>query len=112
MYLQYLPPKVTPARQHGCWEEYLADEERRFWQTQWRRITLAIIRRWETERACTASNIRRRLKWTRILAERQAAKCSQAGEWCQAPQGGARRPPGVREAATLQWEFSSGSGRG
>ena len=28
-------PKVTPARQHGCWEEYLADEERRFWQTQW-----------------------------------------------------------------------------
>ena len=112
MYLQYLPPKSLLLANMGCWEEYLADEERRFWQTQWRRITLAIIRRWETERACTASNIRRRLKWMRILAERHAAKCSQAGEWCQAPQGGARRPPGVREAATLQWEFSSGGGRG
>ena len=64
----------------GCWEEYLADEGRRFWQKEWRRITLAIKRRWQTERACTASNIRPRLKWTRSLAELEAAKCSQAAQ--------------------------------
>ena len=72
----------------GCWEEYLVDEERMFRQTQCRRITLGIICRWETVTACTASIIRRRHKWTRILAERQAAKCSQAAEWSEACQGG------------------------
>ena len=55
----------------GCWEEHLADEERRFWQKEWRRFTLAIICRWETVTACIASNIRRHHKWTRILAERE-----------------------------------------
>ena len=32
-----------------CGEEHLADEGRRFWQKEWRRITLAIKRRWQTE---------------------------------------------------------------
>ena len=89
----------------GCGEEHLADEGRRFWQKEWRRITLAIKRRWQTARACTASNIRSHLKWTRILAERQAEKCSQAGEWSQAPQGEARRPPGVQEAEKSSYEL-------
>ena len=53
-----------------CWEEYLADEQRKFWQKEWARITLDIIRRWDAERACTASNIHHRLKWTRRLRER------------------------------------------
>ena len=62
MYLQYLPPKSLLLANMGCWEEYLADEECRLWQTQWRRITLDITRRWETEEErCTASNNRRRL---------------------------------------------------
>ena len=86
MYLQYLPPKSLLLANMGCWQEYLADEECGFWQTQWRRITLDILRRWERGgRACIWTNMRHHRKWTRILAERQAAKCSQAAEWCQAP---------------------------
>ena len=77
MHLQYLPPKSFLLANMGCWEE-----------TQWRRITLDIIHRWENERGSRiASHTRHRRKWTRILAERQAAKCSQAAEWCQESDG-------------------------
>ena len=58
----------------------LADEECGFWQIKWRRITIDILRRWERGKACIWTNMRHHSKWTRILAERQAAKCSQEAE--------------------------------
>ena len=51
--------------------QYYEDQTRGFLQQQWRRMTLNIIRSWETMIACTASNIRHKIKWTRILAERR-----------------------------------------
>ena len=35
--------------QQGRWAEYYADQTRRFWQAQWSRMTLKIIRWWETD---------------------------------------------------------------
>ena len=58
----------------GRWEEYYADQTSRFWQAQWSRVTLKIIRRWETEIDCMASNTWHKIKWTRILAERRLLK--------------------------------------
>ena len=54
----------------GRWKQYFADQTSEFLLSEWSQITLDIIRRWETERACTASNIHHRLKWTRRLRER------------------------------------------
>ena len=51
--------------------QYYEDQTRGFLQEQWRRMTLKIIRSWETVIACTDSNIRHEIKWTRILAERR-----------------------------------------
>ena len=51
--------------------QYYEDQTRGFLQEQWIRMTLKIIRSWETVIACTASNIRHKIKWTRILAERR-----------------------------------------
>ena len=51
--------------------QYYEDQTRRFLQQQWSRMTLKIIRTWENEIACTASNIRHNIKWTRILARRR-----------------------------------------
>ena len=50
---------------------YYENQTRKFLQWQWSRMTLKIIRTWATEIACTASNIRHKIKWTRILAERR-----------------------------------------
>ena len=50
---------------------YYEDQTRKFLQWQWKRMTLKVIRTWETEIACTASNIRHNIKWTRILARRR-----------------------------------------
>ena len=50
---------------------YYENQTRKFLQGQWSRMTLKIIRTWETEIACTASNIRHTIKWTRILARRR-----------------------------------------
>ena len=58
----------------GRWEEYYADQTSRLWQAQWSRVTLKIIRRWETEIHCMASNTWHKIKWTRILAERRLLK--------------------------------------
>ena len=54
----------------GRWKQYFADQTSESLLSEWSRITLVIIRRWENERACTASNIHHRLKWTRRLRER------------------------------------------
>ena len=54
--------------------QYYEDQTRGFLQEQWRRMTLKIIRSWEIVIACTASNIRHTIKWTRILAERRFPK--------------------------------------
>ena len=51
--------------------EYYEDQTRRFLQQQWSQMTLRIIRSWETMIACTAFNFRRKIRWTRILAERR-----------------------------------------
>ena len=51
--------------------QYYEDQTRKFLQGQWSRMTLKIIRTWETEIACTASNVCHKIKWTRILAERR-----------------------------------------
>ena len=58
----------------GRWEEYYADQTSRFLQAQWSRMTLKIIRRWENEIHCMASNTQHMIKWTRILAERRLLK--------------------------------------
>ena len=58
----------------GRWEAYYADQTRRFLEAQWSRMTLKIIRRWENEFHCMASNTRHKIKWTRILAERRLLK--------------------------------------
>ena len=54
--------------------QYYEDQARKSLQGQWSRMALKIIHTWETEIACTASNIRHKIKWTRILAERRLAK--------------------------------------
>ena len=41
------------------------DEERKFWHTQWNRLTLMIIRREQTEIRCQISTIRHKIKWRR-----------------------------------------------
>ena len=51
----------------GRWEEYYADQTRRFLEEQWSRMTLKIIRRWETESACLASNTRHQVRCGRRL---------------------------------------------
>ena len=60
--------------QQGRWEEYYAEQTRKFLQAQWSRMTLKIIRRWENEIHCMASNTKHKIKWTRILAERRLLK--------------------------------------
>ena len=57
---------VLQARQAG-WEDYYADQARRFLQAQWSRMTLRIIRGWETEIALLASNTRHQIRWARRL---------------------------------------------
>ena len=43
-------------------EEYYADQTRKFLQAQWSRMTLMVIRCWETESVCLASNTRHKVK--------------------------------------------------
>ena len=59
------------AQGHPTDTHYYEEQTRRFLQQQWSRMTLKIIRSWETMIACTGSNIRHTIKWTRILAERR-----------------------------------------
>ena len=54
--------------------QYYENQPRKFLQGQGSRMTLKIIRTWETEIACTASNIRHKIKWTGILAERRVPR--------------------------------------
>ena len=61
-------PNLTPSHRSEM------DETREFWQAQWSRVTLKIIRRWEIEIHCMASNTWHKIKWTRILAERRLLK--------------------------------------
>ena len=51
----------------GRWEAYYADQTRRFLEAQWSRMTLNIIRRWETKSACFASNTSHQIRWARRL---------------------------------------------
>ena len=53
--------QLTPKYPRGRWDS----------QAQWRRMTLKIIRWWETEISCMASNTRHKVKWTSILAGRR-----------------------------------------
>ena len=57
---------ILQARQAG-WEDYYADQTRRFLEAQWRRMTHKIIRRWETESACLASNTRHQIRLARTF---------------------------------------------
>ena len=59
------------AQGHPTDTHYYEEQTRRFLQQQWSRMTLKISRNWETMIACTGSNIRHTIKWTRILAERR-----------------------------------------
>ena len=51
----------------GRWEAYYADQTRRILEAQWSRMTLNIIRRWETKSACFASNTSHQIRWARRL---------------------------------------------
>ena len=57
---------VLHARQ-AAWEDYYADQARRSLQAQWSRMTLKIIRRWETKSVCLASNTSHQIRWARRL---------------------------------------------
>ena len=59
------------AQGHPTDTHYYEEQTRRFLQQQWSRMTLNISRNWETMIACTGSNIRHTIMWTRILAERR-----------------------------------------
>ena len=78
----------------GRWEEYYADQTRRFFEAQWSRMTLNIIRRWETESACLASNTRHQIRWARMLMvvrggrptrQNMATLEASAGSYCGTP---------------------------
>ena len=63
----------------GRWEEYYADQTCRSLEAKWSRMTLNIIRRWEAEIDCMASNTRHKVKWTRILAPRPSSRRARRG---------------------------------
>ena len=77
------------------WEEYYADQTSRFLQAQWSRMTLMIIRGWENEIHCMASNTKHKIKWTRILAERRLLKAGGEGLSC------------VKRCEEIGWEGES-----